>query len=83
VAHLAVVPAQVRERPGRDQQPAAIAGAQFGGPDLRDDPFGRCRYLGRLGFAVQAFMTAIMLNLKRIVKILTGVGFKSQSTSSV
>jgi hypothetical protein len=24
---------------------------------------GRCRYLGRLGFAVQAFMTAIMLNL--------------------
>jgi IS5 family transposase len=42
---------------------------------------GRCRYLGRLGFAVQAFMTAIMLNLKRIVKILTGVGFKTQSTS--
>jgi IS5 family transposase len=45
--------------------------------------FGRCRYLGRLGFAAQAFMTAIMLNLKRIVKILTGVGFKTQSTSTV
>jgi len=44
---------------------------------------GRCRYLGSLGFAVQAFMTAIMLNLKRIVKILTGVGFKTQSTSTV
>jgi IS5 family transposase len=44
---------------------------------------GRCRYLGRLGFEVQAFMTAIMLNLKRIVKILTGVGFKTQSTSTV
>jgi IS5 family transposase len=44
---------------------------------------GRCRYLGRLGFAVQAFMIAIMLNLKRIVKILTGVGFKTQSTSTV
>jgi IS5 family transposase len=44
---------------------------------------GRCRYLGRLGFAVQAFMTAIMLNLKRIVKILTGAGFKTQSTSTV
>jgi IS5 family transposase len=42
---------------------------------------GRCRYIGRFGFAVQAFMTAIMLNLKRIVKILTGVGFKTQSTS--
>jgi hypothetical protein len=23
--------------------------------------FGRCRYLGRLGFAVQAFLTAIMI----------------------
>jgi hypothetical protein len=45
--------------------------------------FGRCRYLGRLGFAVQAFLTAIMLNLKRIVKVLTGVGFKTQSTSTV
>jgi hypothetical protein len=44
---------------------------------------GRCRYLGRLGFTVQAFMTAIMLNLKRIVKILTGVGFKTQSTSTI
>jgi IS5 family transposase len=44
---------------------------------------GRCRYLGRLGFAVQAFMTAIMLNLKRIVKILTGIGFKTQSSSTV
>ncbi len=40
--------------------------------------FGRCRYLGRLGFAVQAFFTAIMLNLKRMVRLLTGVGFKTQ-----
>jgi len=40
--------------------------------------FGRCRYLGRMGFAVQAFFTAIMLNLKRMVKLLTGVGFKTQ-----
>jgi len=39
---------------------------------------GRCRYLGKAGFAVQAFLTAIMLNLKRIVKMLTGVGFKTQ-----
>jgi len=45
--------------------------------------FGRCRYLGRLGFAVQAFMTAMMLNLKRIVRLLTGVGFKTQSTACV
>jgi IS5 family transposase len=41
--------------------------------------FGRCRYLGRVRFAVQAFFTAIMLNLKRMVKILTGVGFKTSS----
>ena len=40
---------------------------------------GRCRYLGRLGFAVQSFFTAIMLNLKRMVKLLTGVGFKTQA----
>ena len=39
---------------------------------------GRCRYLGRVGFAVQALFTAIMLNLKRMVKLLTGVGFKTQ-----
>lgn len=41
--------------------------------------FGRCRYLGSLGFAVQTFFTAIMLNLKRMVKLLTGVGFKTQA----
>jgi len=40
---------------------------------------GRCRYLGRLGFAAQAFLTAIMLNLKRMVKLLTGVNFKARA----
>ena len=39
---------------------------------------GRCRYLGLMGYAVQAFFTAIALDLKRIVKILTGVGFKTR-----
>lgn len=39
---------------------------------------GRCRYLGRWGFTVQAFFTAIMLNLKRMVRLLAGVGFKTQ-----
>lgn len=42
---------------------------------------GRCRYLGGLGFAVQAFLTAIVLNLKRMVKLLTGVGFKTQAVA--
>jgi IS5 family transposase len=40
---------------------------------------GRCRYLGRMGFVVQAFFTMMMLNLKRMVKLLTGVGFKTQA----
>ena len=43
---------------------------------------GRCRYVGMLVLAVQAFMTAIMLNLKRMVKLLTGVGFKTQAASA-
>ena len=42
---------------------------------------GRCRYIGKLNFAVQAFFTAIMLNLKRMVKLLSGVGFKTQTAS--
>jgi hypothetical protein len=36
---------------------------------------------GRLGFAVQAFFTAIMLNLKRMVRLLAGVGFKTQTVA--
>ena len=40
---------------------------------------GRCRYVDRMGFLVQAFLTAIALNLKRMVKLLSGVGFKTQS----
>jgi len=44
--------------------------------------FGRCRYLGRMKFAVQAFFTAIMLDLKRMIKVLTGVGFKTQAAGA-
>jgi IS5 family transposase len=43
---------------------------------------GRCRYIGRVCFAIQAFFTAIVLNLKRMVKILAGVGFKTQTASA-
>jgi hypothetical protein len=39
---------------------------------------GRCRYLSRMGFTVQAFFAAIMLNLKRLVKLITGVAFRTQ-----
>jgi len=35
--------------------------------------FGRCRYLGLLRYGLQAHLTALVLNLKRIVTLLTGV----------
>jgi IS5 family transposase len=43
---------------------------------------GRCRYLGLMCYAVQAYFTAIALDLKRIVKILTGVGFKTRNMAT-
>lgn len=42
---------------------------------------GRCRYLGLIRFTIQAVMTAMVLNLKRLVKLLTGVGFKTPSSA--
>jgi len=36
----------------------------------------RCRYLGLLRYGLQAFLTAIVLNLKRIIKLLTGASSK-------
>jgi len=39
---------------------------------------GRCRYRGLTGFGVQAYFTAMVLNLKRMVKLSTGVGLKTQ-----
>jgi IS5 family transposase len=41
--------------------------------------FGRCRYIGKARYAVQSFLMAIVLNLKRIVKLLTGVNFKKRA----
>ena len=39
---------------------------------------GRCRYIGEMKYAFQVFLTVIVLNLKRIVKMISGVGFKTQ-----
>ena len=39
--------------------------------------FGRCRYRGASGFMVQAYLVAMLLDLKRIVKLVSGVGFKT------
>jgi IS5 family transposase len=36
----------------------------------------RCRYLGWIRYAIQAYLTAIALNLKRMVRALTGVSLK-------
>jgi len=41
--------------------------------------FGRCRYIGAARFAIQSFLTAIVLNLKRMVKLLTGVNFRARA----
>jgi hypothetical protein len=35
--------------------------------------------IGRAHFSIQSFLTAIVLNLKRMVKILTGVNFKERA----
>jgi IS5 family transposase len=40
---------------------------------------GHSRYIGKVKFGVQALFVAIVLNLKRMVKLLTGVGFKTQA----
>jgi len=38
---------------------------------------GRCRYLGLLKYHIQVILTAMVLNLKRMVKLLTGVNFRT------
>jgi IS5 family transposase len=40
---------------------------------------GRCRYVGLLRYAIQGFLTAMALNLKRMVLLLTGVPFKGRA----
>ena len=38
--------------------------------------FGRCRYTGFIRHAIQSYLTFMALNLKRLVKLLSGVSFK-------
>ena len=47
------------------------------GEGKRGHGWGRCRYVGLLRYGLQALLTAMVLNLKRIVKLLVGVPFKS------
>jgi IS5 family transposase len=39
----------------------------------------RCRYLGWMRYAIQAYLTAMVLNLKRMVRLLTGTPFKGRA----
>jgi transposase len=41
--------------------------------------FGRCRYRGKARFSFQSFLMTIVLNLKRMVKLLFGVNFKERA----
>lgn len=40
--------------------------------------FTRCRYLGFVKHAIQSYLTFMVLNLKRLVKLLTGVSFRGE-----
>jgi IS5 family transposase len=42
---------------------------------------GRCRYLGIDGYRMQTYMTAIALNLKRMVRLLTNTSFRGRATA--
>lgn len=55
----------------RVEQPFGIAKQCHG--------FERCRYLGLLRYGVQAWMTFMVHNAKRIVKLLTGLTFRPQA----
>ena len=49
------------------------------GEAKRGHGFGRCRYIGKARYAVQSFLMAIGMNLKRMVKLLFGVNFKERA----
>jgi IS5 family transposase len=71
------------ERQGRPEYQAGLAERykverKFGEGKLWHR-LGRCRYLGLLRFGIQSHLTALVLNLKRIVRLLTGVPFRRPS----
>ena len=41
--------------------------------------YGRCRYVGFIRHAIQSYLTFMALNLKRLVKLLTGVTFRGEA----
>ena len=53
------------------------------GEGKRHHGWGRCRYLGLAGYAVQSLLTALVLNLKRMTLLLTGVRLQGPSRRPV
>ena len=43
----------------------------------------RCRYVGLARYAVQAYLTAMVVSLKRMVRWLTGLALKDESKLSL
>lgn len=43
--------------------------------------FGRCRYVGLLRYAIQGYLTALAVNLKRLVKLLFGISLRNHAYS--
>ena len=41
--------------------------------------FERCRYVGLLNYGIQSFLTFMVLNAKRMVKLLTGITFRKMA----
>ena len=41
--------------------------------------FGKCRYIGRTKMAIQSYLTFMVLNLKRIIRLTEGISFKNRS----
>ena len=39
----------------------------------------RCRYLGLVGYYIEVILTVMALNLKRMVKLVTGVPFRGRA----
>jgi IS5 family transposase len=49
------------------------------GEEKQGHGFGRCRYYGLARYTIQSLFTAMVVNLKRMIKLLTGVGFRTKT----
>lgn len=45
--------------------------------------FKRCRYIGHTRHAIQSYLTFMVLNLKRLVKLLSGINFRAEGVGAI